>query len=302
MLFAIRSALRSALGAGVVFTILSQGQQELAAASRDCQPTPLIQGAARFLKAGPPTLTLVTLNMARERALTRIQDEITRVTPLGRAEILLLQEVETPAGNDPGVVQDLASRLGFNFVYSPANVWKSGSKEGLAILSRYPLENPAVIRLPSFDLLFRNRCRIALTATAVTPFGRIQLFNVHLDSRVSIEERLEQLAPIVQRVREAVGPCVVAGDFNTSGLLWLGRLLPLPAGDHEIRVRNLFTSIGFLTPFVQQKATFDFLGLTLDSIFIKGLNWTSSGIEEIKFSDHRALWITLQFETLAKTA
>ncbi len=237
---------------------------------------------------------LVTLNMARETSLTRILKDFSRLERLGRPDILLLQEVQAPPNGGGNAAELLAARLEFNYLYQPANLWKDGSKEGLAIISRYPLVDPAVIPLPALDLVFRTRCRIALSATALTPLGQVRLFNVHLDTRVGIQDRLKQLAPVIAHARAVTGPCVVAGDFNTSNLAWLGRVVPIPYQDQEIRVRRYFQATGFRTPFVHQQPTFDFLGLRLDSIYVKGLGWAASGIEEMDSSDHSALWVTLR--------
>ncbi len=239
---------------------------------------------------------IVTLNMARETSLARILKDFSRLERQGHPDILLLQEVQAPPNGGPNAAEQLAARLEFNYLYQPANLWKDGSKEGLAIVSRYPLVDPAVIPLPALDLVFRSRCRIALSATALTPLGQVRLFNVHLDTRVGIQERLKQLAPVVAHARAVSGPCVVAGDFNTSNLTWLGRVVPFPYQDQEIRVRRYFQATGFRTPFVHQQATFDFLGLRLDSIYVKGLGWAESGIEEMDSSDHSALWVTLRRE------
>jgi len=265
--------------------------------AKDCRNFPLVWRQMPGNTSPSSAVTIVTLNTARETDLARILRDLSRLERSNRPDILLLQEVQTPpTGNGANAAEQLAARLGFNYLYQPANLWKDGSIEGLAIISRYPLADPAVIRLPAQDLVFNNRCRIALSATAVTPLGRIRVFNVHLDTRIGIQERLAQLSPVVVHARAVSGPCVVAGDFNTSNLKWLGRVFPIPFADQEIRVRRHFQDTGFRTPFVNQKATFDFLGLRLDSIYVKGLGWAASGIEEIDFSDHSALWITLRKE------
>ncbi|RPJ83402.1 MAG: endonuclease/exonuclease/phosphatase family protein [Acidobacteria bacterium] len=247
------------------------------------------------------SITIVTLNTARETSLTRILRDFSRLERSGPPDILLLQEVKAPRAGNANATEQLAARLGFNYLYQPANLWKDGSREGLAIVSRYPLVDPAVIRLPALDLVYNNRRRIALSATAVTPLGRVRLFNVHLDTRVGIRDRLAQLAPVVAQARAVSGPCVVAGDFNTSHFAWFGRVLPIPYQDQEIRVRRHFQATGFRTPFVHQKATFDLLGLRLDSIYVKGLEWAASGIEEIDFSDHHALWVSLRADKSERT-
>ncbi len=231
--------------------------------------------------------------MAKENGLRRIEEGLTNIQKVCQPDIFLLQEVQAPAGGAPSVAEQLAERLGFSVLYVPANVWKDKSKEGLAIVSRYPLEDAATIPLPSYDLMVKSRCRVALGTTALTPLGRVRLFNVHLDSRIAADERLRQLSPVISEAERVPGPCVVGGDFNTSYLQWVGRLLPLPWKDQEIRVRRYFEKNGFRTPFVEGEATFDFMGLKLDSIYVRGLGWRARGTRNIKFSDHRGLWMIL---------
>jgi endonuclease/exonuclease/phosphatase family metal-dependent hydrolase len=132
-----------------------------------------------------------------------------------------------------------------------------------------------------------------LAAGIMTPLGRVRLVNVHLDSRIQLQERLEQLAPIIERVQESEELCVVAGDFNTSDLHWFGRWFPLPSKNQDLAVRRTFERAGLHTPFMDGEPTFDFLGLKLDSVFLRNLECRDSGIEQIGFSDHRALWVTI---------
>ncbi|RPJ60934.1 MAG: hypothetical protein EHM23_08645 [Acidobacteria bacterium] len=284
--------LRSLL-AFALFAALA-GTSQVAARSGECEAIPLIARAGVEASPSASALRVVSLNLAKETRATAIQEELSRFESLRAADILLLQEVQAPAGDRPGGVEELAERMGLHFLYCPAHLWKDGSREGLAILSRYPLENVSVIRLPAFDLVLKNRCRIALSAVAVTPIGRVRLVNLHLDSRVTLAERLEQLQPVLSMAGDLFEPVLVGGDFNTSDLYWLGRVLPVPGPDQEARVRAVLEAAGFRTPFVQNEPTFDLMGLRLDSIYVRGMIWTDSGMQSISFSDHRALWVSLE--------
>src|SRR5829696_5085706 len=86
------------------------------------------------LCAGGRSLSVVTLNVAKESSVARMAAEITSVDALRDADVFLLQEVEPRSA-----AVDLAAKLRLHVV---------GSKEalevphlGLAILSRYPLRD-----------------------------------------------------------------------------------------------------------------------------------------------------------------
>jgi endonuclease/exonuclease/phosphatase (EEP) superfamily protein YafD len=99
---------------------------------------------------------------------------------------------------------------------------------GLALLSRYPQRDLRVLALRQFSLSFRSRNRIALGAAVDTPAGPIHVFNVHLDTRINLESRLEQLGSVARDVESLDGPAIVGGDFNTNDNRWLFHTIPLP--------------------------------------------------------------------------
>jgi endonuclease/exonuclease/phosphatase family metal-dependent hydrolase len=278
------------------FLLLCFSVSSTALYGSDCRElAPVIRSSLALWPSGSGsgTVTVVTLNLAKETNIKTILADLSPVPQLRGADVLLLQEVEALAEGRESVAERLAAALGFNFVFAPANRWNNNGVEGLAIVSRYPLQNVEVLRLPKFNLKFNNRCRIALAATIPTPLGEIRLLNVHLDSRIQLPERLQQLSPVVETARESGELCLVAGDFNTADLHWLGRWFPMPFRNQDQAVRRVFEQAGFHTPFTNGKPTFDFLGLRLDSVFLRHLDCRESGIEPVGFSDHRALWVTI---------
>src|SRR5438876_12403261 len=67
----------------------------------------------------------------------------------------------------------------------------------LAIVSRYPVMNVQIKRLKACDLRFRSRNRFVMAATVRTPWGDVRVWNVHLDTRINPQERLDQLRPVI---------------------------------------------------------------------------------------------------------
>src|SRR5207237_8951209 len=127
--------------------------------------------------------------------------------------------------------------------------------------SRLPLRDVQTRPLRHYDLRFRSRSRIALAATAVTPWGPVRIFNTHLDTRLNTQERLKQLEPVVGDSAAFGGPGIIGGDFNSNSFHWLGHVLPVPAlhsqayGVHEFMQRERFQ-----TALSTRDPTFDYLG------------------------------------------
>jgi endonuclease/exonuclease/phosphatase family metal-dependent hydrolase len=230
------------------------------------------------------------LNMARKSNFEEVLRDTRGLFERLKVDILFLQEVEQDVGDPEVIAEELARTFDFRWYFTPTDFWEDGGMQGLATLSRFPIVDTEVIPLKHFDLRYRMRNRIGLALTTMTPFGPVRAINVHFDSRINASERLEQLAPILDKASEFDGVCIVGGDFNTSPFRWYGRWFPLPYGGQKEAVLKRFSSWGFDTPFIRTGPTFKFLGLKLDWIFSRGLHPIDWGIETIDFSDHRAIW------------
>ena len=178
--------------------------------------------------------------------------------------------------------------------YSPA---KEGvTDQGLAILSRYPLRDIQVQPLKHFDLRYRSRTRIALAATTDSPWGAVRIFNAHLDTRLNTQQRLEQLQPVLHATGEVQGPVIVGGDFNSNRFYWVEHVLPLPVWRSQaLGVQDYMVRQGFRTAIPAGRTTFDYLGMHLDWIWLRGLESGASQVYPLDFSDHHAVWTRVQF-------
>ena len=240
-----------------------------------------------------PSLTATSLNLATETSFRKILRELQRVRLL-QSDLFFFQEVEHYPDRGSLLIDRLAEHLGYDFLFAPAQrVGKSGA-QGLAILSRYPLQNPKVVRLPRFVLKVNNRCRIALTATAATPLGAVGLVNLHLDTRINLSQRYRQLQPVLEAASELPQTSLIAGDLNTQDFLWVENLLPLPFLHRQVRpVLARLEASGYSTPFIGTGRTHAWAPLKLDWIFLRKLRAQDRRVQRIGFSDHRALWVQL---------
>ena len=237
------------------------------------------------------SLTATSLNLATETSFRRILRDLDRGRLL-QSDLFFFQEVEHYPDRGSEVIARLAKHLGYDYLFAPAQRLGENGAQGLAILSRYPLQDPEVIHLPRFILKVNNRCRIALTAVAATPLGAVGLVNLHLDTRINLRQRTRQLQPVLEAASKLPQASLIAGDFNTQNFLWVENLLPLPFLHRQVRpVVDRLKASGYSTPFTQTGRTHAWAPLKLDWIFLRKLRPQTRRVQKIGFSDHRALWV-----------
>jgi endonuclease/exonuclease/phosphatase (EEP) superfamily protein YafD len=235
------------------------------------------------------SFSTVSLNIAKVSDHRQVVDAIHHAPRLRQSDLYLFQEVRHQKGK-PSVAEETARSLGYSVAFAPAA--DGVYDQGLAIVSRYPLGNVRIKNLKSCDLRFRSRTRIAVAATVQTPWGDLQAWNVHLDTRINPAERLAQLQPVIDDAAGHDGPRLIGGDFNTNDLYWVGNLLPLPFGPaHGSAVRSAMSAKGFDTPFSPGLGTFKTFRRHLDWIYLSGLDSVAASVEPARFSDHNAVWV-----------
>lgn len=233
-------------------------------------------------------VSVVSLNLAKENDPDNVVDTIRNVPRLRDADLFLFQEVMT-GGQNSSVAEETARRLGYFSVCKAAapNIFD----QGLAIVSRYPIDDIEFKRLKACDLRFRGRSRFAMAATVLTPWGGVRVWNAHLDTRINAEERLEQIQPIIDEASRHSGPRLIGGDFNTNELFWLGSIVPLPGGpSHGAAIRTAMKRHGFETPLRGTMNTYPAFRRHLDWIFVRDLRSLAASVEPAPFSDHNAIW------------
>lgn len=211
------------------------------------------------------------------------------------ADVLLLQEVARTSSfwSD----QWLAKRLGMSYVYSRANghLKSIGFEEGLAIFSRFPLENPVLRQLsPNRNHLVR---RMALGSQIVSPCGKFFVVSVHLG--LVGKQNLRQTVNLKTWVQEAADglPALVGGDFNRGEH---SRPIKLLKADWIDTFRHLNPFADGTTHKFGSVGGKSFLRSRLDYIFLKAglVNWKvleSRHLENVeeRHSDHHAVLLRL---------
>jgi endonuclease/exonuclease/phosphatase family metal-dependent hydrolase len=194
-------------------------------------------------------LRLVTINIwgtepPLDRRLALAQRQLRALAP----DVVCMQEVKPLDGEDEGegartTADVLADALGYERVYEVALRWRGGSgqrpagEEGLAILSRHPIREHRVLRLPESR---PDEARILLSAYIEAPDAPVWCHTTHLHWRlddglarerqvVAIDETVRAIA-----VAEPEGLVqILAGDFNAT-----------PAHDEIRFLRGLTTLAG----------------------------------------------------------
>jgi endonuclease/exonuclease/phosphatase (EEP) superfamily protein YafD len=242
--------------------------------------------APALLWSTPRELSIVTLNMAKEPSVERITGELRSIAALRYADLFLLQEV------GKGTAAPVAAALGLKAAEAPE---EAGVRDvELAILSRYPIRDVRLRALGRYGLVFHTRWRYALSATVETPWGAVRVVDTHLDTRLNLADRLAQLDGALQDAGS--GTTVLGGDFNSNPFYWVAHVAPLLAIPPQAAgVERRLLGRGYASAIPRAETTFDYLGMHLDWIWLRGLRSIAERVYPLRFSDHHACWTRAQF-------
>jgi endonuclease/exonuclease/phosphatase family metal-dependent hydrolase len=242
------------------------------------------------LDGAPPadTISIASINLDHQSSFEKVVHDFEAAPRVSHADIILLQEVSHVEGG-PSIASRLADRLGYQVAFAA-----EGPKvfdRGLAVVSKFPIEDSKVEWLTPFNLHFKTRHRFALAVKLRLPSGELRIWDAHLDTRINPELRLQQLQPVMDEAAKLTGPRLIGGDFNTNDFYWIDHVLPIPhGGGYRSTVRRAMAKFGFQTPFADQLVTLPIARQHLDWLFVNGMQPLSSSVEPIPFSDHHAIW------------
>ena len=250
----------------------------------------------------PGTLRVATFNVHREPG-----DVVARGIKHDRArrdvDLFVMQEVhrvEKKGTEACSAACSLGKDLGFYSLYAPGHVQDDGT-DGVAILSRAPILSGQVMELPYFDVTFNSGRRIALIATLLVDGTPVTVYAVHLDNRLTSDQRRVQMRPVLQHARRQKTPVIIAGDFNTSPFSWAGGVVPIPTTRQDNALESLVREHGFDTPVTGSGPTFRYLGMRLDAIYTRGFDtqrFATAAAQNV--SDHLALWAVMKARGVTK--
>ncbi len=167
------------------------------------------------------TINLWGLSAPLERRLALAARQLAALAP----DVLGVQEVQ-PWG-DTTTAHRLAAGLGYQVAFAPALLWEAGAwgpgtpagEEGVAIVSRWPIVEQRVVRLPEARPL---EARVLLSARLATPAGPIWFHTTHLHYRLDDGVAREAQVLAIDAAIRGCGrgnddaPQILCGDLNAT--------------------------------------------------------------------------------------
>jgi endonuclease/exonuclease/phosphatase family metal-dependent hydrolase len=219
--------------------------------------------------------------------LTRVAD----VVRAARADVVLLQEVDRRTRRSGQIDQPdlLARQTGFSVAFGKTLDY-DGGEYGIAILSRWPITEQALIRLAVDPPQRRSggsyEPRGAQRVVVRTLAGRLAVLNTHLDASREDHYRQQEARGVLAAVR-AVDPSVlVGGDFNATPES------DVQAAIRQAGLRDVWLECGRGDGFTYPA---DAPAKRIDYLFLTGtMSCTRAEVLATSASDHRPLLVTVR--------
>ncbi|MDQ1636905.1 MAG: hypothetical protein QOF62_244 [Pyrinomonadaceae bacterium] len=222
-------------------------------------------------------------------------------------DVVALQEADKQTTRSGGhhVARELAEALRVSWVHAPAGIprgqapvarqwWLDFEEQiglhdtgdtGVALLSRFSLEDVTRIDLPWHECPWRPR--LAMAATIALGNHKLRILNAHVDPHAAVGGQLAQLEVLAAEAKKHSGPTLVVGDFNT-----LSRR-------KCAETRGFMEARGFQTPIPTGTPTWRGAGIRLhaDWIFYRDLKILNWGVARpLNVSDHWPIWARIAVE------
>jgi endonuclease/exonuclease/phosphatase family metal-dependent hydrolase len=201
-------------------------------------------------------------------------------------DVVALQEVDVNtkrAGINEAVI--LAEKTKMNFYFAKAIDYDGGAY-GVAILSKYGLQNGNTYKLPTAEGT-NGEHRVLATAVIEVNGKKLTIACTHLDAQRSDTNRLLQIRAIVDILQKETNPVILSGDLNaTAGGAVINTL------DQHF-TRTCVTDCGFTIPQDAPTKTIDFISYSPAISF--GVT-AHQVIDEKYASDHLPVMARLQLK------
>ncbi|MDR6784852.1 endonuclease/exonuclease/phosphatase family metal-dependent hydrolase [Pedobacter africanus] len=207
-------------------------------------------------------------------------DAIARVISNSKADLVALQEVDknTKRSGHIDEAKLLAEKTGMNYRFFKA-IDHDGGEYGLAILSRYALDEAKHLPLPQQTEAEKR----ILAYVKVKAEGQELIFaNTHLDATRTHENRNLQMKYILDHFKDIAQPVILTGDLNSVAGSEAINLL-----DQQFK-RTCIENCPGTIPVINPKRTIDFIA-------VKNVKWPLleyQVIEETYASDHRPIAVS----------
>ncbi|WP_266202714.1 endonuclease/exonuclease/phosphatase family protein [Pontibacter kalidii] len=207
---------RSILGliAGAAFLIVSCGKS-----SDTTDPAPVdkpVDGTEKVESVKVMAYNIHHCNPPSKPNLIDLEAIVTAIRT-EKPDLLALQEVDayTERSGTVNQAQAIASKLQMSYFFAKAIDYKGG-EYGVAILSKYPISETVVHRLPT-KAGSGGEARVLATAKVTLPDGTfIRFGSTHLDAQSDPANRLLQVEKINEIAAAEALPLIIAGDFNAT--------------------------------------------------------------------------------------
>ena len=256
----------------------------------------LLGGCATLPAARPPVelrVLVYNIHAGKDAAGEHNLERVAALVESTGASVAMLQEVDrgterSGAEDQPAALEELtgaAAVFGRTLDYQ-------GGEYGIAVLSRFPVEDgrvvPLVVQPPQERAGGSYEPRGMLVVSLATPAGPVHVVNTHFDPSRSDHYRIqevEQLVTLADSLRGA-GHVVLGGDLNAE-----------PDSEVIARLRAAGWRDAWEECGAGDGLTFPASGPVkrIDYLFLsEGLSCVRAGIPETDASDHRPLLVILQ--------
>jgi len=144
-------------------------------------------------------------------------EAIANVIRLQTPDVVALQEVDVNtnrSGKSSNQAADLARLSGMPYYFFARAIDHDGGEYGVAILSRFPMQDMKNRPLPTEEET-KGEHRTLASAVIKLPGGKKMLFaSTHLDAQRADTNRYLQINKIVEVLQKEKMPVVIAGDLN----------------------------------------------------------------------------------------
>ncbi len=214
-------------------------------------------------------------------------DAIAKAIKDQNPDLVALQEVDvnTKRSGKFNQAEEIARRLGMSFFFAKA-IDHEGGDYGIAILSKYPMTETKVSRLPT-EASTKGEPRVLATAKITLPDGRfIRFGSTHLDAQKEHINRELQIKEINRITADENLPFIIAGDFNATPGSTVINLL-------DQSFTRSCQQCEFTIPVIKPNKTIDFIAFTPKSKFSVQ---STTVIPERYASDHLPVLGVLQLQ------